>query len=480
MGTRLALVVGTLLALGCSERTSRLDSDTPIVMVVIDTLRADRVGFDGYGRETTPALDALAEESIVFERAWSPAPWTLPAMVSTMTSTWPLDHGVVAAGQRIGPDQSPLAERLRRQGFRTAAFVANPLAATASGLDAGFERVERSRRTVSLEAIEGWLEEHQTEPFFLYVHTTEPHLPYAAPGRFFEQIGHPPPERRKGLVQRMYRYRSLTRRAGPEAEPAGTDVESRQRESLKVFRRRKGDLDLLYDASVAWADHNFGALVEALRRRGLLDRCLLVVFSDHGEEMLEHGGVLHGQSLYAELTRVPMLWRLPGGERGGSRVAESVSLVDVAPTLFDLVGRASGEPAFTGRSFADRLLGAGSAEAEAPAAVTSVRVERGYDYPTDPPRGDLNLAAVEGSWKAIWDADNDRLELYDLAADPAELHDRSADEPERAARLGAVLRSWLAARPSLATPPGEDGAPSVHQALDDEDLERLRALGYID
>ena len=468
----IALVLLAVGALGCApaDPTPGLGSETNVIFVVIDTLRADRLGVYGHDVPTSPNLDAFARESVVFEQAQSPSAWTLPAMVSAMTSTWPNDHDVVARGQRVPPGLSPLAERLQRAGFRTAGFVANPLAATASGLDRGYDELERTKRTVPAPQVGAWLDRTASEPFFLYLHSTEPHLPYSAPAAAFEQIGAVPPRDRAALVRTLRRFRSLTRRE------ASVPLERRlalQRELLAALRPRQDDLLALYDASVADADANFGALLAEFEKRGLLDRSLVVVLSDHGEEMLEHDSLLHGQSLYGELVRVPMLWRLPGGAGGGRRIETPVTLVDLVPTLLELLEHEeAGDAVFQGRSFAHLLTGEAGDAAEP--QVTSVRVEKEFDYATPAPRGDLNIAVIHENWKGIWNVEPDRFELYALDRDPGEREDLATAEPDRARELRAAVERWFLERPTV------PGGPAPATPIDPGDLERLRVLGYVE
>lgn len=469
-GAIVASLVLIFVGCGPSAKRLQLDARTNVILVVVDTLRADRLGLYGHDAPTSPHLDALARESIVFEQAYSPSAWTLPAMISAMTSTWPNDHDVVARGQRLPMGLVPLAERLRQGGRQTAAFVANPLASTVSGLDRGYDSLTRTKRTVPTELVGRWLDEQAREPFFLYLHSTEPHLPYSAPSAAFEQLGKIPPADRKELVATLRRFRSLTSRTGPA--PLNRRLEL-QRELLAELAPRQEDLLLLYDASVASADSNLGALFALLRDRELQDRTLLIVISDHGEEMLEHGSLLHGQSLYGELVRIPMLWRLPGGTSGGLRIKTAVTLVDLVPTLLELLGHeGADDPSFQGRSFAGLMEGATPESLEP--VVTSVRIEREFDYATPHPRGDLNVSVVQAPWKGIWNVEPDRFELYHLERDPGERVDRSDEEPQRTAELRTSLERWFLERST----PELERAPA--QEIDAHDLERLRTLGYVE
>ncbi|MGI9432180.1 MAG: sulfatase-like hydrolase/transferase, partial [Myxococcota bacterium] len=174
----------SLLLAACSGGAPPHD----VVIFMIDTLRADHVGAYGYARETTPNIDAFAAEGVLFERAYAPAPWTLPSVVSLMTSTFPCEHGVVLDGQQISPALVPLAEHLRMRGFATASFHANSYAGAISGLDRGFD-VSEARDYTDGERVGGWLDEVGPDrPVFLYVHNIEPHTPYKAPSAEAERF----------------------------------------------------------------------------------------------------------------------------------------------------------------------------------------------------------------------------------------------------------------------------------------------------
>jgi len=451
------------LALGCAPRPAR---DVDVVIFLIDTLRADRTGPYGRWPSPTPFLDELAGESVVFEQAYSPAPWTLPATVSLLTSQPLCAHGVSVDGETIAPDLTPLAERMHASGWRTASLFSNPFAGPMSGLDRGFEASRLVPRTdgplVSL-----WLDAVGDQPYFLYVHNVEPHDPYEGAGDVAAPVA--------AQVNRLLdRHRELTRVDWLAGQPLGTTRNEAEQDAVHgELAGLRTVVDTLYDADVERADLLLAAVVAELRSRGRLDRTILLVVSDHGEEFGEHGGWQHDQSLYEELVRVPMLMRLPGAEHGGLRVSQPVSLLDVVPTLAELLGEPGLAEGAAGRSLVPLL--ADGAKPDPEARVVSTRWNRKkYYQPFAEKRGDLNVAVREGSWKAIWNSVTDRVELYDLARDRRERRDRRPEQPELAERLGALAREaaapCLAARPPPAAPPD----------LDPETRERLRELGYIE
>jgi arylsulfatase A-like enzyme len=231
------------------------------------------------------------------------------------------------------------------------------------------------------------------------------------------------------------------------------------------------ELSMFYDAEVAWADDNLGKLVDRLRADGAWDSTLLIFVSDHGEEFFDHGDVSHGQSLYAELVRVPMLICHPGGLGAGRRIADVVTLLDVMPTVLAYAGVPRGELA--GRDLTPLLRG--DAGDGAP-RVTSVRINRHkYSPQTEAKRGAVNVAVSDGRWRGIWNVQTDTFELYDTEADPRETVDRAADEPARAAALAAVAKQWANGR----WPTDVALEASSTAGMDEDTIRRLRAIGYL-
>ena len=463
-GLRLLLLA---LPLACGGEAVPRD----VVVLMIDTLRADHVGAYGYARDTTPHIDALAAEGVVFERAYAAAPWTLPSVVSLMTSTFPCEHGVVVDGQQLALRLVPLAERLRANGYATANFHANAYAGSISGLDRGFQ-VSEARDYTDGERVGRWLDTLGSEqPFFLYVHNIEPHTPYKAPAGEVERFAPVSAMTRDRVNGLLGRFQALGRTDWSGGRPPGTtDVGPEQAEVLAELAGLRDEIVALYDADVRHADARIGSVLDALRSRGRLARAIVVLLSDHGEEFLEHGYWQHDQSLYEELVRVPLVLRVPGAP-GGRRVATPVALVDVVPTLAELLDRPSLAEGARGRSLVPLARGAGG---EDPGArVVAERFNRKkYFAPHARERGDRNLAIVDGDWKAIWNADPETLELYGLPEDGLEQRSRSAEEEERAARYASAAAEWWA---DCRLVPPRAGAET-----DEATRQRLRALGYVE
>jgi arylsulfatase A-like enzyme len=396
--------------------------DRPNLLVIsIDTLRADHLSSYGYERDTSPCLDALASGGVLFEQAVSTAPWTLPSYGSLFTSRSPTVHraGVnpVRAAtfesggdasdsdvvESLAPDLPMLAEMLRDGGWATAGFHSNPYLAGKSGVQRGFQRwlMYRWCADTAVDLALDWIGRRRDAPWFAFVHVFDPHQPYAPP----------PPFDRK--------YADRSPQDVPEYPPQ-VDV-MRARGVTPGMQRFLIDQ---YDGEIAWSDAEIGRLLDALEKSGELANTLVVFQSDHGEEFWDHGGYEHGHTQHEELLRVPLVMSFAGRIPAGKRVAERVSLLDVMPTVLELLGLEAPSamegtslvPAWKGKSLPQRELVAecllyGAREAK---------------------------ALYVGDEKLILRAGQPPL-LFDLAADPREKHDLAAERPARVTELETRL-----------------------------------------
>jgi arylsulfatase A-like enzyme len=432
-----------------------------VIVVSLDTLRADRLGFMGNTRGLTPHLDALAAEGATFERAIAPAPWTLASHASLFTSKLPFDHHARLDFQKVAPQQRMLAEEFRQAGYRTAAFTADGYVAATFGFGQGFEIYDESddrspdalTRTLGLAL--RWIRAAKDAPFLAFVHTYEVHSPYTHPDRADPAV-------RGRLGDRFTNVEIEDIRAG--------------RLTLTSDERRW--VAGLYDGDVAYADRLVGEFLETLRRDGVLDEAILVVLSDHGDDLWDHSverSPGHGHSLYQELIHVPLFVRWPKHVASGARIVGHVSLLDVAPTLLALTGLPR-DPAHEGRS----LESACRAGEEPPAmSVTAESTEYGPD----------RFAILQGSYKAIftpWPDEKNMgvglkvapLEIFDLSTDPAEQVDLSpklAELPPEVIHMVSIVRARAAAKKPH--PAGDEEAPA--DAPSEELLQKLKALGYV-
>jgi arylsulfatase len=440
-----------LLACGAPSGPDRPD----ILVVTLDTTRADHLGAWGYFRDTSPELDALARESIVFDAAYAPMATTLPTHVSVFTATTPLEHGVLAnttqGGQRFVPAARlrPAAAVAAEAGYATAGFVSAAPLKRGSGVETGFatydEPAEKHRPAAeTIDAAIAWLEQDPGRPAFLWVHLYDAHWPYAAPApydRFFAT---------DAALERWIAERRIPERA---LRPlVGTVDESRATINA-------------YDGALRYQDAELGRLLRWLRDAGRLDRTAILLLGDHGEGLCQHGEPAHGSS-WNEQLHAPLLMKVPGA--APRRVAAPVSLVDAMPTFLARLrvpGLALPEGQASGR---DAL-----ADGAAPAAILSQDTGRERDEPH-------RVALRAGRWKYFRIEEGDgrvRDALYDLESDPFELEDVAARHPERTAALRRATEAEVQALSARGAALRGGQAPET-RPIDPELLEQLEALGY--
>ena len=428
-----------------------------VVVVVVDTLRADRLAAYGDTLGRTPFLTELAGRAAVFSNARTVSTWTVPSVASLFTSRYPTQHGVAAFTSRFAPSDVLLAERLAAAGYLTGGFTANFQLSARAGYDRGFQTWRSFPAGDKLPGSElrrealAWLDAtwapSSGRPVFLFLQFMEPHSPYDPPAAMRE--------RSKAL------------------EPAGADATVA---NAKLVDLRFGDLSpaevtllqLLYDGEVRAVDAELRQLFAELAARHVLDDAVVVVTSDHGEEFMEHRLLLHGFTLYEAALRVPLLLLLPR-EAVESRVAANVSLLDVGPTLLDVLGEPP-EPRFEGRSLVPLLRSVAAAGADRDVVAELLYAGEGGDWRQH------SAALVRGTSKLLIPSPNlvplRTAEWYDLASDPEE----ADPDPRHLVTTAHALEDAL--HDELEAVTGEDG-PARAGVLGDAERARLRALGYV-
>jgi arylsulfatase A-like enzyme len=435
-----------------------------ILLITVDTLRADRLG--AYGSETTrtPHIDRLAREGVLFERAVAPIPVTKPSHFSMFTSLYPRDHGVMNNRMRLPEELPTLAGVLQRGGYDTAAFTATALLDRESGAGRGFGeffRPKGSSRDADrvVPQADKWLRQRRSErPFFVWVHLFDPHMPYAPP-HALRPASSPDMEHRLPVAD-WAPIAELARENGGDLPQA-------------ALERVVG----LYDGEVEHVDRWIGTLRQALEDRGWLDRTVVVFTADHGE-CFENGVFFyHSNCLYEPAVRVPLLLRYPKQLPAGERRGDVVENLDLAPTLLTLAGleipggfvggdlfapRAEGGRAFVQHPlYPDRTLKARRSKLE---GMTSVAGEAVVPLVV----GVQQTAVRTRDWKLI--QTGSETELYDLVSDPGERRNVAVEQPEVASELLGQLEQWQEDHPL------EVGSPA---AVNEELIEHLRALGYV-
>ena len=397
-----------------------------VILITLDTVRADRMGFLGSKKQLTPHLDAFARQGVVFEHAYSQAPITPVSHATILTGTFPQFHGVRNFGDRLPPTVPLISDILHAQGYRTGAFVSSiildPKNGFASGFERGFDRYDagfhrqktgekreasmQRRGEVTLEHVLAWLGQKKGAPFFLWMHLWDAHDPYNPPEPF------------------------RTRFAGAP-----------------------------YNGCIAYLDATVEKLFDYLRQQGVYDNSLIVLAADHGESLGEHGELTHSIFLYDSTIHVPLVIKLPGNRDAGQHVAATASLVDVAPTILQALGTTP-PAAMQGRSLLS-LIGNPNPP-DRPSMAVGDHSERSFGWSA--------LLALRVGHHLYVRAP--RPELYDLTTDPGELKDVYATDRPLAARLDSQLENFLG-RVSAGAPQPLNGG------LDQKSMEKLSALGYV-
>jgi len=436
-----------------------------IVLITIDTLRADHCSVYGYGLRTTPRLEKLARDGARVETAYVSMPSTGPAHASLFTSRYPLAHQVLKNGHVLGDEYLMLAEVLDRAGYRTAAFVSSFVLDDRFGYGQGFDSYDDDFRGAdssykSMKRWEGievpggfdrrahettdraisWLRKNgRRQGFFLWVHYMDPHEPYDPPE----------PWRTKYVKPKM-------RRQDPRRAVA------------------------LYDAEVAFTDRELGRFLDALDDTSPPEATLVVVTADHGEGLLEHGFMGHGPILYEETLRIPLLVRWSDTIPAGSVIQGPVEIVDVMPTILGLAGISPGKLLLQGRDLTGVFTTGAALDPEhrvffqrrlyegktVPVfAVEGVK----FDRPLRVKGGKYGIR--QGNWKYIEAPMENTRELYDLSSDPGERTNLLPRRRKLARKLAGQLEAWRNEQTGLALGPGQEAS--------EDEFERLRSLGYV-
>lgn len=457
-----------------------------IVFLLIDTLRADRLGVYGHKGELTPSYDALAREGVVFERCFSVAPWTLPSTASLFTGYYPgvhkaTDYREVESARKdrravsvLSDDFQTLAEILHAAGYQTAAFVANPFLQAEYGFSQGFEVYQAGVRENGYKGSDlnrdvfAWLDQRDaTRPLFLYVHYMDPHGPYDAP-----------PELIDPLIRRV------------DANPNKRALDARQRQALHpqsylrktppggidAYNRLQGYQDYWiagYEACVQESDLHVGDLFGELRRRGLWDRSYVILTSDHGEAFAEHGYWEHGPGQHQHQLHVPLILRWPGVLPAGRRVADNVRTIDILPTIMEQLRLTADNPT-QGESLVKHIAGDRTRKTIVPFAEASkwlhLRQEAivsGNSKLLRTTAGAMNRETGEITFGPP------THQLFDIAADPGETSDLLNKRTDTARQLIALMDEQLHANAQT-----RPGVVSRLVTMDPRIDQAVGALGY--
>jgi arylsulfatase A-like enzyme len=456
-----------------------------VILVQLDTLRKDHLDVYGYERPTAPVLRGLAGEGALFQNAISQTSWTKAETPSILTSLYPTTHGVYRIPDRLPASATTIGEAYRQAGYATLSYSSAVFTGQFTNLHQGFEELHEAESTAGRAGPRGaktareyvdrlveWLGDHRDVPFFVYLHFFDPHPPYE-PNRPYDTWWADP----KGREEYLREQEALKKVAGDvfllqrgmgtreELIKAGVDPEA--------YLRYSKDW---YDGSIRGMDTEIGRLVERLRELGLGDRTVLAFYADHGEEFHEHGRMWHGQSIYGELIRVPLILWGPGQIAKGLTIDEPVELVDVMPTLLDLSG-ISPAAGMQGQSLRPLLT-----KAEPAAGGWKRRPPTAERQPLggkDFPNAAESYAIMDGGWKLIHNVvrppDKPEFELFDFYQDPLDQKNVAAEHPDVVERLAKMLDGWHQMAQAARLKPDSELAKGMSR----EQLEQLRSLGYV-
>jgi hypothetical protein len=448
------LVLAAVSTTACGDRSILAERREPkVILISIDTLRADRLSLYGYHRQTSPYLETFSRDSIVFDHFTNNGGGTLPSHMSMMTSLHPTAHGISpATGNRLEDERVTLAESLMEAGYETGAFVDAGWVSGKFGFDQGFDTYDDDGGHLAsiMPKVNWWVNQHLGDPFFLFFHTYDVHsqherLPYDCPGGYADRY--------TGGMDVSF---DGCRNGMCATELLKWINEGIRRGDLAAFDALSGpEIDFvsaLYDGCINYVDAELGRFFDRLKNVGIYDSSLIVVTSDHGEEFFEHGMFLHDQEGWSEQAHIPLIIKLPDSEYGGTRVQHLAAMVDVMPTILGLTG------------------------AEVPGDA------QGFDLmPTvrigAPIRSDVHQhRSLRTSRFTIF---LDPLRLFDRKDDPGEQIDVLPGEPYLGSVLEDRLLELIEHDRGLRTRFREEHGGESQFVLNPQEVEKLKALGYL-
>ncbi len=439
-----------------------------LVVLLMDTLRADRLSCYGYHKTTSPNLDALAQKGVLFTRCYAPADYTQASTASLFTGCYPFAHGYINSNYVLEETNLTMAEIFRNQGYATAAFIANGLAGKKYRMDQGFDLHFEKNRGLAAEMVEeatAFIAQRRDQPFFIYLHFLDVHDPYRIPEPYHAKFADP-----EGFESNMQDTLLLETRimqawwSKDQKWWDGTD----QPNAVKEYF---ADYEQLYDASIFYWDEVVGSLLKTLVERGMDQSTIIAIVSDHGEQFLEHGYFGHANSGYEEGLNIPFILFDPFNSGfSGTRIDDPVNLIDVLPTFLarldmEIPAQVQGRERWSliqARTRGDRT------------ALPPGGVYTEGTFTLNRPFSTLIQTYQEGGWKLLLDRRRDAKELYHLGRDPEETRDLFVAEPGIAARLGDKLQEHYNRNFSIFA-----RQKKTKMERQTEKLQELMALGYL-
>ena len=436
---------------GCGRKRAQAEQRN-VILVSIDTLRADHLGCYGYHRPTSPVLDEFAREGLLFEDVTASSPWTLPSHGTMLTGLYPNRHGLHSYNNVLPVGMRTIADIFKEKGIQTAAVVNSHCLTPRYGLHQGFEDYEYIKEILNLRKpsevgskAQQWLSSRGQKPFFLFLHYYDLHSDYASLPKYERQFVRPYQGRANGTTRQL-----IMHRLG----------------NVKFDQKAANHLIDLYDASIRQIDDEIGKLLLHLRTEKLLDETMVIITSDHGEEFLEHGGVMHSQTQYQEMLKVPLMMRGPGlGQQ--KRINEIVSLVDLMPTILSVMGievpegldgtDLSGLWRQTNYKLPSRYVYAGASRMTGPLVKSR------------PELHDIQRAVRHPQYKMHYNKLTKETQLFDLQNDPGEKADVAGKHVALVESMMGQLERYMKVNQAGAKLP----------PLQAEEINKLKSLGYL-
>lgn len=436
-----------------------------VILISIDTLRADHLGCYGYERDASPNIDSFAEESALFLNAYASSPWTLPSHVSMLTSLFGVHHQVVYRNEKMDPSLITLADVLRQNNFFCSAFTGGGYVSSVYGFSKGFDFYEDSLSSFLMKdsaewvyrGVSKWLGRNKDKNFFLFIHTYQLHDPYSSPSPYNTMFLD---------NNAKWEHINLTRYL---------DGERGAFRSLSEEERQ--NIISLYDAEIRYTDEELiRPLLENLKEMGLYDQTMIILTSDHGEEFYDHKGWMHGHSLYDELLKAPLIIKFPESKFAGKKIENIISLVDIMPTVLDelcldvsglVLDGQSLIPVLRGKENKDRIFladkGNNVLESHIPQKISMNMGKHKLILSERFSQEDLEFFLFPPPMSGP-------VELYDLADDPVETKNIADEKPRYAEQIIRQINEIYSKAKKK-----KIGKPEI----DEELKRRLRALGYI-
>jgi len=460
--TALCLALIILLSIsvfsGCTKKTPPQNqlADYNVILIVVDTLAAKYLSAYNSGVDYTPNLDRLAKEGVVFENAFSVAPWTKPTVASLFTSLFPSEHGVKRINSKMNPELTTMAELYKRRDFEAHGVISHTLITAKSGYNKGFDsyKLVPFEGNVHFAVTSQKVTDHGKEiikehlakkddrsPLFLFMHYFDPHFTY---------MHHPDYDRTswyKGDFSPGMPFRELRK-----------EIDGASRDDVRYIVG-------LYEEEIAYTDFHIGRFLDYVRSTELEKDTLIIFTADHGEEFLEHGGIGHTRSLYDELINIPLIFHLPG-KFHPKRISDPVSIVDILPTVMAMDQDFAVDSAWRGYSLLEVLQDRGN-------LVPNRMVFSEVDFISSNIKANL-ISLVQGEWKYILDRKDGSGELYNRKHDPAELKNVVDDLPETASAMHEVVsdfQGYLKGGLQVEEMPELERSP--------EEIRQLESLGYM-